>query len=73
MVMMEKIVVATPAEFDVIADVVIVVGVGEAVEAEDAGVEEVLAVATLAVDVVLEDVDEPVTDVGGARLEMKAI
>ena len=60
--------VATPAELEVTADVVMVVGV--AFDVDD--VEELVVIVRLDV-LVLEMVDEIDTDVGGAVLEMVAI
>lgn len=71
-VMIEKIVVATPAEFEVTADVVMVVGGGLVVDEADMDVNVELVVADRVDEAEPEEVDELVRDVGGAVLEMKA-
>lgn len=72
-VMIEIIVVAMPSELDVIADEVTVVGVAFGVA--DVGVEVVieLLVVELVDEVELDEVEDRVTDDGGAVLEMKPI
>lgn len=71
-VMTEKIVVTMPAELEVTADVVMVVGGG--LEVDEVDVEVVLVVPRRVDDATeLEEVDEPVMEVGGTVLEMKAI